>query len=511
MKRLKTWGLALLAASALMVSCSNDDDKVLVADFEMTQPAQPSDMYFVYNETKVVNFTAENVTDIHLKHVPEGWTVVCDTEAKTLTITAPATGDAGEAEQISIYSTNSEGVVIDTGITVRLEASVPAVTEGERLSDIVITPEVISPEEATFAWYLVGTETKAGESAVARKLVGEEMILHFSASEAGTYKFELDITRHGVVKTIAASASVEVEETAYKAHMTKVYEFLPAVGQFTNGLPEYTEGADAAAMALAAQEEIAKENPSMISLGGFGGYVVFGFDHQVVNVEGQCDMRIMGNAFYSGYTHPERGTKGGSCEPGIVSVSVDANHNGLPDDEWYELAGSAYNDEGTIHNYSITYNRPAEEPAGAADEYIQWSDNQDGGGWLPKNMFHNQPYYPQWITDESYTLTGTKLADTAVDESGQGTMWILYSHKWGYVDNCPNNEAASCFDISWAVDSEGNSVKLEHIDFVKVHNATHQLAGWLGETSTEVAGATDLHITGEVVTTEEAQTSYLGE
>lgn len=128
-----------------------------------------------------------------------------------------------------------------------------------------------------------------------------------------------------------------------------------------------------------------------------------------------------------------------------------------------------------------------------------------------KNVFHKQPYYPQWLTEDSYTFTGTKLADTKFDSNGQGTMWILYSHKWGYVDNCPNTEAASCFDISWAVDADGNPVELEYIDFVRVHNPLNQVAGWLGETSTEVAGATELHIAGEVVTTEEAQTSYLGE
>ena len=37
-------------------------------------------------------------------------------------------------------------------------------------------------------------------------------------------------------------------------------------------------------------------------------------------------------------------------------------------------------------------------------------------------------------------------------------------------------------------------LKLDFIDFVKVYSAEQQMAGWLGETSTEVAGAEDLHL-----------------
>ncbi|CUQ14422.1 Uncharacterised protein [Segatella copri] len=35
---------------------------------------------------------------------------------------------------------------------------------------------------------------------------------------------------------------------------------------------------------------------------------------------------------------------------------------------------------------------------------------------------------------------------------------------------------------------------LDHIDFVRVYSAQNQMCGWLGETSTEVSGAEDLHL-----------------
>ena len=75
-----------------------------------------------------------------------------------------------------------------------------------------------------------------------------------------------------------------------------------------------------------------------MSLGGFGGYVVVGFDQPVVNDPRNpygVDFTISGNAF-------EAAAKGYWSEPGAVMVMRDDNGNGLPDDTWYELAGSNY-------------------------------------------------------------------------------------------------------------------------------------------------------------------------
>ena len=72
---------------------------------------------------------------------------------------------------------------------------------------------------------------------------------------------------------------------------------------------------------------------------------------------------------------------------------------------------------------------------------------------------------------------------------------------WGYVDNHPNEEKdLNDFDISWAVDKKGNPVHLDGVDFIKVYSGINQFCGWIGETSTEVLRAQDLHIeTKEVV------------
>ncbi|KAA6303213.1 MAG: hypothetical protein EZS26_000594 [Candidatus Ordinivivax streblomastigis] len=217
----------------------------------------------------------------------------------------------------------------------------------------------------------------------------------------------------------------------------------------------------------------------MISLGGYGGYVVFGFDHLVENRAGKYDFKVLANAFYAN-ANPNMGAsrEGGSCEPGIVMVSYDANNNGIPDDEWYELAGSEYHKPETTHHYEITYHKPDAGKTPTPDysypflndtTYIRWTTNGHGNGYLYRNTFHSQPYYPQWIADETIVFEGTKLADNYVDESGVGNYYVQYAYAWGYVDNHPNNDHRSGFSIEWAVDGDGNPVQLPGIHFVKVY------------------------------------------
>ena len=283
-------------------------------------------------------------------------------------------------------------------------------------------------------------------------------------------------------------------------YISKVYDYKPAPGQFVNELPEYMDGDSHEAILAKVEEQICGDkNPGMISLGAFGGYVVFGFDHPVANVEGAYDFKIYANAFMAAGS-----SAGGSCEPGIVMVSVDANGNGLADDEWYELAGSDYGKETTIKNYSITYYKPAADKTPTADgmitdsTYIRWTSSEGDEGYVMKNSFHNQSYWPEWYEGKTMEFVGTKLADNAFDQSGNGSYYVLTRLDWGYADNLAN-DIDEGFKIDWAVDAQGNSKRLTHIDFVKVYTAVNQYCGWIGETSTEICGAEDLHPDAEVV------------
>ncbi len=291
-------------------------------------------------------------------------------------------------------------------------------------------------------------------------------------------------------------------------YISKVYDFLPAPGQFVNKLPKYEEGDTHEDMIAKVEECIVGDKKILISLGSYGGYVVFGFDHPVVNVPGQKDFIIWGNAFWAAANpNPDAPKRGGSSEPGIVMVSYDANKNGIPDDEWYELAGSEYNKPETIKNYELTYFRPDEnkvkvpmpdEPVINDMTYVKWESNQGDDGYVYRNTFHRQSYYPQWVSEDELVFGGTKLADNYVEEGGNGRFYVQYAYDWGYADNAPNDDDAAKLNIEWAVDADGNSVHLPAIHFVKVYTGVNQYCGWLGESSTEISGAEDLHPEAEI-------------
>ncbi len=307
----------------------------------------------------------------------------------------------------------------------------------------------------------------------------------FCKADIGTYHISLSIidSLNPVHQDI--TIMVQEEEIAYSRYITTVYEYCPAPGQFINELPKYEEGNTAADMAKKAQDRISGTNKQLISLGGFGGYVTFGFDHSVVNVKGQYDFKIFGNAIYASVNpQPDKG-RGGSSEPGIVQVSFDRNQNGLPDDQWYELAGSAYRHTDTKRHYQITYYHT---------DTVTWQDNYGQSGVIPRNSFHTQDYYPKWIESNTISFTGTRLPDNGLDVNGDGTYYLLYAFDWGYADNHPNDSTdLVSFDIDWAVDDNGNPVYLPCVDFIRVYTAENQVCGWLGETSTEITHAEDIY------------------
>lgn len=254
---------------------------------------------------------------------------------------------------------------------------------------------------------------------------------------------------------------VAIVVNAASPYINKVYDFLPGMGQFVNVYPKYQTGDTKADIIQKVETAICNDNKGLISLGGWGGYIVFGFDHMVENVKDEYDFIVLGNAFE------------GNAEPGIVMVSYDKNGNGEPDDEWFELKGSEYGSKACWYNVDSTYRRDAD---------------------TIKNPFHKQPYYPQWLEEDEYTLHGTILPKNAV----YTTMWVLNPFGFGYADNYPNNDDRAKLKIDWAVDSKGQSVKLPGIHFVKVYNAMDQMCGDIGETSTEITGATDLHFRTDI-------------
>lgn len=273
-------------------------------------------------------------------------------------------------------------------------------------------------------------------------------------------------------------------------YISRVLDYLPAPGQHINSAP-WGDGESAGSI-------IGGVNGTL-SLGAFGGQVVFAFDNPVENDPDNpygVDFTIFGNPLAEW------------SEPGIVWVMKDENENGEADDSWYQLAGSDYYFSTTLHNYRVSYTNPG----GSEARDVSWEDRQGRQGIIKANSVHTQSYYPQsgifpHVPIESYELTGT-LIQGAVDVD-HPPVNISLRRAFGYADNqlrgsepytIPDNpytpevehSGGDAFDIEWAVDSEGKKVVLDRIHFVKVQSGLLHQGGWLGELSTEITGAVDV-------------------
>lgn len=358
---------------------------------------------------------------------------------------------------------------------------------------VCLTPLVLDFEDPVYKWSVDGED-----------IVGADPYFSFTPSAPGTYRVRVSVSERdaapavtvrlsrNVSRTASTSAEGEVKvicvdaseksrrrpaTAASDAACDKVYEWIPAPGQFINlSAMKGAENSKETAFSWA-QERLGRAED--VSLGAFGGYIVVGFDHSVLNKEGEYDFAIQGNSLST------------SSEPGIVWVMQDENGNGLPDDTWYELRGSEADKPETLYNYSVTYYKPS-----APDMPVMWVDNKNNTGTITLN-----PYYPAWQTGSSYTLKGTRLKA----RTEHGSLWSNEPFDWGYVDNFGNDRLSNddnyeagpnynYFKIENAMYPNRQPVKLKYVDFIKVQCGILSQAGTLGEVSTEVFGFWDYNL-----------------
>lgn len=274
----------------------------------------------------------------------------------------------------------------------------------------------------------------------------------------------------------------EPEKQEGSAYITDVYDYVYAPGQHAQLVKKQD-----------ADNFIGIPDQDLL-LGGFGGYIIAGFDHNVPNVEGEYDFEVF--------------SAGISPEPAIVYVMSDENEDGLPNDTWYELKGNLFGHEHTIQNYKLTYFK-AETP----NENIKWEDNLGNSGELKvgyaNESVQSRPSAYWWWSEtdkDEISFVGTRLPDAYINESTEAGKenWVVSNdlYVWGYAENNYGEDyayydelkrGANRFDISNAVDAGGNPVSLKHIRFIKIQTGVFQQAGWLNEVSSEIQGARDLH------------------
>lgn len=271
---------------------------------------------------------------------------------------------------------------------------------------------------------------------------------------------------------------------------SRIIQYLPAPGQHINhpsfGVP-------------ACAELLTSGTGQGVSLGSYGGFLVVAFDQGIQNDPDNpygVDFVILGNAFL------------GSPEPAIVQVMRDDNNNGIPDETWYELAGSYHHTGKLLHDFKITYYRPA-----SSESNVEWITGEGLTGLVPLNSFYTQPYFPTEINfpdviGNHLTFSGNRLPLTAGREGG---ILKADAYLFGYADNRPpvpggawlkpdnpytpdvaEGMGGDAFDIGWAVDKDGKRVVLNEIHFIRIFNAVFLHGGEIGEFSTDITGIADI-------------------
>ncbi len=297
----------------------------------------------------------------------------------------------------------------------------------------------------------------------------------------------------GTVTTAAASPFV-----------SRVIEFRPAPGQFVNNA-QFNDPARALGPPVGGGT-VQADLSSLVSLGGFGGFITLAFDHPIPNRPATpanphgLDMIVFGNAVYVGGNPNRR-----FAECAVIEVAVDANANELADDTWYLIAGS--------HLPALTTPTAKVWDADTGDSTYPPTNPAWIPFWAPPapSTFETQAHaLPALLTvnvlvnplgtsatnegvwgyaDHTPTLLlGDTDADNVVDDAS-ATAAAFYTKPDDpmTVGLSPGSGGGDAIDLSRAVNaSTGLSVRLSSIDFVRITTGVDGSISQINELSTEI-------------------------
>ncbi len=280
------------------------------------------------------------------------------------------------------------------------------------------------------------------------------------------------------------------EARAESPFATRMVGYEPAPGQWVNdaffndpdvalGRP-YADGFD----------EIG--DSSLVSLGGFGGSIVLGFDHTVedhpLNPVGM-DAVVFGNAFWVAQAGPpDPNTHWAECATIEISLDVNANHEA--DDYWYLIPGSHIT-EPDEQFLAVTWDDNVDDdtypPPNAA-----WIPPDSAGTWttyayeLPYDVFgpvsvvnpSGDPTREGIFGYAEYSptvLLGDLNADDIVDDPMMAPEdFHTVPDDPFEVGITPGSGGGDAFDIAWAIDpATGLPADLPGFDFIRLTTAVN--------------------------------------
>ncbi len=266
---------------------------------------------------------------------------------------------------------------------------------------------------------------------------------------------------------LAGAVSVAAPASAQNDFASRVVDYAPAQGQFVND-PDFNDPTRALG-APAGGGTINADLSSLVSLGGFGGSITLAFDSLVENHPDNplgLDFIVFGNAFHLTGNENRRW-----AEAGLVEIAYDANANGLADDTWYTIPGSALTPPISLP-LPPAFNGPVLENLTGTSAESHWG-----------------------YADLSPTLLlGDTNADNLVDDpDADPAAFYTVPDDPMTVGVDPGSGGGDAFDIDWAIDpTTGDPANLPGFHFIRITTAVDHTTAIFGENSPEIDAVADV-------------------
>lgn len=352
---------------------------------------------------------------------------------------------------------------------------------------------------ASFLLWVEGTSTvTVGGTAVAASMTnsGNDGYVITTGSAAQTIVVNITASEKDAVGTYTITCPAQ-NGTVPTSIVSSVEGYLP-VGQFARGSGWGTASGKFTTDAYAS---------TGVSLGAAGGYIQMDLTSPIYNLATNpygVDFIVYGNAF------------NGNPEAGAVKVYGYAE--GATTAAWYDLAGSLYYDSISKNNATVSYKKVTEASGEFTSAGIWYKVND--GAWTKFNTNTATAWWPDttkgygdtwgnvdgvtWDqTNNIITYTGVSLVkDTDTTNDYQFGYFDIHINgsDYGVVQNpytITNTESGGDgFDLSWAVDANGNPVNLTHITKVRLYTAAALTSDGSKFTTPSIFGETSAEFCG---------------
>ncbi len=311
---------------------------------------------------------------------------------------------------------------------------------------------------------------------------------------------------NGITAFILLCATIAPRATAQSPFAATVPDYTPAPGQLVNN-PAFNDPTHALGPPTGGGT-LNPDNSGIVTLGGFGGYIVLAFDHTVEDHPANplgLDAIVFSNAFHvSG--NPNRKW----AESAHIEISQDTNQNSQPDDPWYLIPGSHITNPANQFTTQVWDNDFADptHPPTLPTWYpvIPVSMYETTAYRLPADPFNdivlsnpNGPVATEeaifGYADNTPTLVlGDLNVDNIVDDHN------ITPEEFYTVPDDPftvgiraGSGGGDAFDIAWAIDPNTNQpANLPGFDFIRITTAVNHIDPAFGEQSTDIDAVSDV-------------------